>query len=959
MRRQPADRGVCAARTTATLALLALGQVAAASAQQRLVRTYDQQQGLPAPQVTALAQGGAGFLWIGTVAGLVRYDGSEMRPWGRAEVAGGIREVHGRAGVVVVRDDRDALFAVHPAGLVPIPGPDGRPVIGATASYLEEDGALWVAWTDRLARRDASGVWREEPAPALEPGDAWSLVRAERNVVVLGSRRRLWRRDAEGRVIPLFTLEQPADVLIRGPDDLVAVGGSNAVQVVQRYAGSVDTLLVLPGRRPVAVAERGGSLWISSDRGVVILRPGESPEILEASRGVLGGGPVLVDREESVWLGSPVGLTQFPEPETVIWNETEGLASSRATQTILESGQVWIATTGGLGMLGARAMSGRAGRATVNGPVHLCRTGRGRLMATDGAGLWHELSGSGWRRAPWPGGERLRDCAPSARGGAWLATSGGLAYLEPDGRPPRTVPTLDSVLTSVIEDRAGVIWSGGGERVCRHDPIRDVVGSAGDWSCTNLAGAGDIFDFIEVDGELWAATRSGVWLHDTTGWRPLSSSLELPSRRIRGFASSPSGGVWVLSAGAVIRVQPDSGPTWRVLERLSAWQGVPLEEGSDLVEASDGTVWLAGAAGVSRIPIAARRIRRDPPAVQIANVLVNGREVPPEEPIRLGSPDEVVELRFAVLTYRDRSRLQTEVQLSRDRPWSPASGGVPLFRLTQLAPGRYAAAIRASIDGERWSSPSEPIDFSVAAPWYRRPTVLIAAALLAGAALVLANRARTAVLVGLERQRTAIAMDLHDELGAGLGSIGILAGVAANPRVADQERQEFAQRIASTAGELGGKLTDIVGALRSGRVTLGLLAADLAERAARLVPGPVPELKTEFPAEWPEVELNPAVRHDLRLMALEAIHNAVRHAEARTITVGLAPAGRHWRLWVQDDGIGFDPAAGHKPKGTGVGQHALRRRANRIGATLTVTSAPEQGTMVQVTFEPRQRRIMM
>jgi signal transduction histidine kinase len=635
------------------------------------------------------------------------------------------------------------------------------------------------------------------------------------------------------------------------------------------------------------------------------------------------------------------------------------LPSSRAGQVVLEAGQVWISTDAGLGVVGVRMMGGRVSDAGLPGPVHLCRMGAGRLVGTDGNERWYELVDGSWTRAQWPGGKSLADCAPSSRGGAWLATTEGLSYLAPDGRAPRIIPTLDTVLTAVVEDRDGNIWSGGGERVCRHAPAPKELTSNEGWACTNLAGAGDIFDFIEVDGELWAATRSGVWFHDSTGWRPLVSSLELPSRRIRGFAPSPSGGVWVLSAGAVVRVQPEDGPAWRVLEKVSAWQGVSSEEGTGLVEASDGTVWLANSAGVTRIPIAARRIRRDPPLVQIATVLVNGREVPPEEPIRLGSPDEVVELRFAALTYRDRSRLQTEMQLSSDGPWSQVSGGIPPIRLTQLAPGRYSAAIRASIDGERWSSPSDPITFSVAAPWYRRPSVLLLGALLAGGALVLLNRARTAVLLGLERQRTAIAMDLHDELGAGLGSIGILAGVASNPRVADTERQDFAQRIALTASELGGKLTDIVGALRAGRVTLGLLAADLAERAARLVPGPVPELRTDFPAEWPEVELDPTVRHDLRLMALEAIHNAVRHAEAKTITIGLAPAGRQWRLWVKDDGIGFDPASGQKPRGTGLGRHALQRRANRIRATLTITTALQQGTVVEVAFEPRQRHIMM
>jgi signal transduction histidine kinase len=251
------------------------------------------------------------------------------------------------------------------------------------------------------------------------------------------------------------------------------------------------------------------------------------------------------------------------------------------------------------------------------------------------------------------------------------------------------------------------------------------------------------------------------------------------------------------------------------------------------------------------------------------------------------------------------------------------------------------------------------VAFIVPAPWYRRPGVLLLATLAAATLLVVVHRTRTAVLLGLERQRTAIAMDLHDELGAGLGSIGILAGVASRPDVADRERQDFAQRIAATAGELGGKLTDIVGALRSGRITLGVLAADLAERAARLVPGPSPELRMDYPARWPEVELDPALRHDLRLIALEAVHNAVRHGQARTITLGLQPAGRQWRLWVEDDGIGFDPNGNQAPKGTGVGQHALRRRAERIRAGLRVQSAPGRGTTVEVVFEPRRPRMMM
>ena len=952
-----------AVASSARLFIACLLFPAVASGQQRLIRFYDQQQGLAVPYVTGLAQDAAGFLWIGTVAGLVRYDGSDMRPWGRSELSGAVRELQGRGRLVVVRDDRDAVYSVQPGGLVPLVGPDQRPVIGVTGMSIDDDGTLWLVWPDHLARRSVSGQWEAEDPPPLEAGDQLQLIRTGRGVLLVGSQRRVWRRQADGRYERLFDIENPTDLLIRGPDDFAVVGrvGAGLLRLMQRYAGATDVLLELRERRPYSVAERGGALWVSYDRGVAMLRPGEPAEIIEASRGVTGGGPLLIDREGSVWLGSPHGLLQFPEPETITWNESNGLPATNARHVVLEGGLVWVSTPSGLGGLRVRSTPGPAFDAGIQVSGRICRTADKRLVASDSRGRWYMGEGEGWRTAQWSGGPIAADCAASSRGVTWFATNQGLYRLPPGGSAPQRIRTPEQALTAVHEDSTGRVWIGSGERVCRHGAPGGRSLTESGWACTNLAGAGAILDFIDAGDGVWAATRNGAWVYSGNGWRLVQSSFELPSRLINGFAPSPWGGIWVLSAGSVLRVipEPATPQRWRVLERLSAWQGVQTEEGAGLFETSDGTVWLASSVGLTRIPIASRRIQRDPPLVEISNVMVNGLEVPVGEVHRLSVPDAVVELRFAVLTYRDRSRLQTQLQLSPESPWSPPSTGVPQFRLSQLAPGGYSAAVRASIDGERWSRPSAPVAFIVPAPWYRRPSLILLGALLLAGTLVLAHRTRTAVLLGLERQRTAIAMDLHDELGAGLGSIGILAGVASRPDVADGERRDFAQRIASTASELGGKLTDIVGALRSGRVTLGVLAADLAERAARLVPGPEPSLEMDYPDHWPDGELDPAVRHDLRLIALEAVHNAVRHADAKTITLGIQPAGRHWRMWVKDDGIGFDPNGDAAPKGTGLGQRALRRRAERIRASLKVDSSPGRGTTVEILFEPHRPRMMM
>jgi signal transduction histidine kinase len=91
------------------------------------------------------------------------------------------------------------------------------------------------------------------------------------------------------------------------------------------------------------------------------------------------------------------------------------------------------------------------------------------------------------------------------------------------------------------------------------------------------------------------------------------------------------------------------------------------------------------------------------------------------------------------------------------------------------------------------------------------------------------------------------------------------------------------------------------------------------------------------------VEVAPAVRDGLVGVAREAVTNAAQHSGSQTVRVMLS----HRRLTVGDDGGGFDPAYG-RPGGFGL--TSMRERADAIGAVLTITSAPGNGTCVEVTW---------
>ena len=272
---------------------------------------------------------------------------------------------------------------------------------------------------------------------------------------------------------------------------------------------------------------------------------------------------------------------------------------------------------------------------------------------------------------------------------------------------------------------------------------------------------------------------------------------------------------------------------------------------------------------------------------------------------------------------------------------------------------RYAAEVRASLDGMNWSSHPARIDFEVLSPWYLRWWAITATIVLLGAVIFVAHRARVAVLVRLERQRSLIAMDLHDEIGSGLGSIGILSGVAASEAVKEDQRRELARNIVDTAAELGNALTDIVWSLRPDSTTIQGLAYRLTRRASRLFPDGSKLFTTQLPHSWPEIELSLAARHNLLLIASEAMHNAARHSNARHVVLGVSQEGRMWRLWIADDGCGMGNN-GHGSEGSGLGLISMRRRAEQIGAEINWSSNNGIGTTVTVLFSPvaEERRAM-
>jgi signal transduction histidine kinase len=105
-------------------------------------------------------------------------------------------------------------------------------------------------------------------------------------------------------------------------------------------------------------------------------------------------------------------------------------------------------------------------------------------------------------------------------------------------------------------------------------------------------------------------------------------------------------------------------------------------------------------------------------------------------------------------------------------------------------------------------------------------------------------------------------------------------------------------------------------------------------------------MTTEVVGELPRAEN--WLEAGLFAMAIEAISNAVQHAEATAIRIDLRASRGRGIISVTDDGIGFDPAAARRRTQEGMGLIGMTRRASWLGGRVDVTSRPSGGTTIRI-----------
>jgi signal transduction histidine kinase/ligand-binding sensor domain-containing protein len=517
-------------------------------------------------------------------------------------------------------------------------------------------------------------------------------------------------------------------------------------------------------------------------------------------------------------------------------------------------------------------------------------------------------------------------------------------------------PRIEDELPRAIgEDAAGNIWIGLNNGVARYRNDTFAL-----FTAANGMPLGRTVD-IRTDAaqRLWlASSHTGlIRVDDTTAdapaFRRYTTAEGLSSNSLEVITEDLHGRLYLATARGIDQLDPNTGAVRQFTTEDGLAAGTIMSASRDRT----GALWFGTQTGLSRF-VPTPPVASVPPAILITGVTVGGRPWPVSAigETLLALPDlrpggHHLQIDFASLRFAAGERLRYQYRLEgSDENWGPIASRRSVT-FASFSAGTYRFLVRAvSADGVVSPEPAV-VTFTVLPPFWLRWWFLSLAAAVVGAAALSFHRYRLARILELERVRTRIATDLHDDVGANLTRIAILSEVARQqPRGGAPELDAPLSSIADIARESVATMSDIVWAITPERDTLRDMVRRMRDHAEELFEARDIRLILDLPDLAHSTRLGVDVRRDLYLIFKEAVNNAARHSRCSTVAIVLRTTGSELSLEVTDDGVGIDRARGSEGNGLG----SMRGRAGRLGGLLDVVSAPGTGTTVRLRMPIRE-----
>ena len=849
--------------------------------------------------------------------------------------------------------------------------PDGRRILyqhetpvrtGLASMIVEPNGLVWVIW-----RNDFFVI---NPAPIN------SITTSERLTIK--------------PLVPAAKVSMQPGIEIRTPsrpDEAIQLQEFKANPITGRLYQSSDA-----------------HVWLIADENLYEY-DGRSFHSYGAAEGLPAGmGEMAEDSAGNLWIGGRVAVARLDRRGLISYREPDGLASKSVFSISSSADGSVYAVNGDFGISRFDGTSFQTTRAAVETDARALWTSHMGFLSS--AGEWWMLTttklyrfAAGNLKHPlatfdMSNGFKANDMYQmfeDSRGDLWVSLQPsksencGLYRLRKGETTfqgfskSEGLPEAKSA-SSFAEDRQGNLWFGFYEGGL----VRFANGRFETFAANDGLPRGVILDLLlDRQGRLWiASTNGGVSrVDDTSASKPafvsLTTNQGLTSNNARTIVEDKSGNIYVGTVRGVDRISPDM----TRIRHYSINDGLAGDFVVDSHCDGNGDLWFATTNGVSRLTPAPDE-KHPAITVWLGSVRIAGQKQPVSEigsaeisAGQLGPAQNNFQIDFFGLDFHAGETLRYQFMLEgADKDWS-APTDQRTVNYANLRPGSYRFIVRAiNGDGIQSERPAM-LAFTILPPLWQRwwfltlLTLLVLAVLYSLYRYRLAHlhavnvalseaktaeeklgRAREERLMELQKVRTRIATDLHDDIGASLTQIAILSEVAQQGIKGNGVSLAPLKSIANVSNELVEAMSDIVWAINPQKDHLQDLIQRMRRFASDLLLAKGISLDFQAPTYAAEVPLGANPRREVFLIFKESLANIVKHSQATQVRVEFNVTSDELSLRISDNGRGFDvnhlSAALFSDQKGGHGVLSMKKRAAEMNGRFEIKSEPGRGTEI-------------
>lgn len=946
--------------------------------QQYYFKKYTTWEGLSQNTIRAIQQDSLGRIWIGTDDGISIYDGHNFENYSFKEGMGDnvvnwifnadsstMWVATANAGISVFvkpRFEKDTVIRVI----------KGRKYLADNAVskiYRDSKGRIWFCTDSGLTR--------------------WSNSDIENNVI-----RNFYNIGTIGRV--------KVNTITEDPSSNIWIGTSKGLVKFKR--GTFYFEKKSPKGIYTLAFEKNKGLWIGTQNGLYLLANRKFFKPFKNS--ILSSTFIyFIDksRPTKLWFCTLKGLFKYDGKKLINFNKSKGLEKKFILSLLADrNGNYWVGTVNGLDKLSSDNFYYFHTRSLYSYISRLVPEKNGTVLAVTSDGLFDIANGkisldNICNDLP---SKNITSILLSEDKIKWIGTDRGLFKFSRDGVKSFTVSDglkYDFVF-SLAEERKDSIWvgsksfwdgsKGGLNLIVKNkvvhpaflhllpdNPLRSLLydnkgnlwlgyWSKGLWMITrnhsvthfsakNGISAEDIRNlYLDREKRIWIMTRyKGVFKYSNGKFTQYSEKDGLNSNWVFNTVEDKKGAMWFNTSKGVCRLE---GRHWYKFN-----YGGELLSGEVWASAIDykQNLWFANVDNIF-IYNPVDDDKSSPPEIYFKKFDVNKK---PDELFKnklILNEGDNVSIEFSTVSFNRMNSIFYQYRLNGfDNGWSNLSKR-NYINFTHLPPGKYTFLVKARNSDGLWSKVNSNISFIIRHAFWQKWWFIGLSAIftisLISLITVIIYRYRVRQLLKLERIRTKIATDLHDDIGANLSTISIFSELAIMKLNDDPDNSShLLEKIGGMARELVDSMSDIVWAINPDTDSLSDIIIKMNNFAFEILQAKGISIIFSVDKNIPEIKLSMEERRNLLLIFKESINNAAKYSAAAKVNIFIKINSNRKKyfpenliLIIEDNGTGFDKND-YVP---GNGLKNIEKRSKEINAEILIKSNIGEGTTIRVSL---------